>query len=163
MTKDPTNKNFDYILLLNRGQIWEKIGDNTKAFDDYSAALKINENSSNVLYLRANIHFKRGEFEDCIIDCEAAITSKASEKAKKLIKSAKTSLLSKPKENCYTVLGISSTSSSSEIKKAYRKLSLIVHPDKAPGDATAVDKAKLARKFRDVKEAHDVATAKSKN
>lgn len=140
--------------------IWDKIGDNIKAFDDYSAAQKINENSSKVLYLRAQIHFKRGEFEDCIIDCEAAIKSKVTEQAKKLIESAKKSLGSNPKAECFEVLGISSSSSSGEIKKAYRKLSLIFHPDKAPADATAVDKQKFARKFRDIKEAHDRAMPK---
>ena len=37
-------------------------------------------------------------------------------------------------ENYYNVLGVSNTASSDEIKKAYRKLSLMYHPDKSVGN-----------------------------
>ena len=43
-------------------------------------------------------------------------------------------------ENFYDILGINVNSNSSEIKKAYRALSMKYHPDKNPGDNEAVGK-----------------------
>ncbi|MFI1915516.1 molecular chaperone DnaJ [Nocardia sp. NPDC020380] len=50
----------------------------------------------------------------------------------------------------YKELGISSSATQDEIKKAYRKLARDLHPDKNPGDATAEER------FKAVSEAHAV-------
>ena len=54
------------------------------------------------------------------------------------------------KRDYYSVLGISRTASSADIKKAYRKLALKYHPDKNPGDKSAEDR------FKEISEAYDV-------
>ena len=50
----------------------------------------------------------------------------------------------------YEVLEISKDASQSEIKKAFRKLSILYHPDKNPGDESA------AQRFMDINNAHDI-------
>ena len=50
----------------------------------------------------------------------------------------------------YTLLGVSSTATAGEIKKAYHKKALQYHPDKNPGDAEA------EKKFKEVNLAHEV-------
>jgi molecular chaperone DnaJ len=54
------------------------------------------------------------------------------------------------KRDFYEVLGVSKSSSSDEIKKAYRKLAIKYHPDKNPGDAVAEDK------FKEAAEAYEI-------
>ncbi len=52
--------------------------------------------------------------------------------------------------NLYQVLGLDSTASADEIKKAYRFYALKFHPDKHKGDKF------FEMKFREVKEAYDI-------
>ena len=44
-----------------------------------------------------------------------------------------------PKFILYDILGLQKTATGDEIKKAYRKLALLKHPDKCPGDDKAAD------------------------
>lgn len=156
---DQSNENYVAQMFYNRGFSYEKIGNPDKAFAEFSEALRINEAFGEALYRRANIHFNKREYADCIVDCKAAKTHR---EAKKLLDMAEKSLKATPKRSCYEILGIRNSASSGEIKKTYRKLSLQFHPDKAASDATALEKSKMSQKFRDVKEAHDTAMARCK-
>ncbi|XP_044074028.1 dnaJ homolog subfamily B member 2 [Siniperca chuatsi] len=57
----------------------------------------------------------------------------------------------------YNILGVSKTSSQDDIKKAYRKLALKWHPDKNPDN-----KEEAERKFKELAEAYEVLSDKSK-
>jgi curved DNA-binding protein CbpA len=58
---------------------------------------------------------------------------------------------SNEKENSpYNILGLSRKSTSRDIKKAYRKLSLLHHPDRNPGDTSATET------FARLVSAHDI-------
>ncbi|XP_073329098.1 dnaJ homolog subfamily B member 2 isoform X2 [Pagrus major] len=57
----------------------------------------------------------------------------------------------------YNVLGVSKTATEDDIKKAYRKLALKWHPDKNPDNKDEAEK-----KFKEVAEAYEVLSDKSK-
>ena len=50
----------------------------------------------------------------------------------------------------YAILNIDETATAADIKKAYRKLTMIYHPDKNPGDPTAT------KKFQEISSAYEV-------
>ena len=53
-----------------------------------------------------------------------------------------------PREDLYAVLGIPRGADAAAIKSAYRRLSMELHPDRNPGDATAGNKfARIGQAF----------------
>ena len=58
-----------------------------------------------------------------------------------------------PIKDPYQILGIPSTSTETDIKKAYRQLALKLHPDKQSGTLTDSQRDALDKQFHDVKDA----------
>src|SRR3546814_1481898 len=54
------------------------------------------------------------------------------------------------KRDYYEVLGVSRDAGDDELKKAYRRCAMKYHPDRNPGDASAIES------FKECKEAYDV-------
>jgi DnaJ-class molecular chaperone len=59
-------------------------------------------------------------------------------------------------KNYYSTLGVEKNASEDDIKKSYKKLALLHHPDKNPGNSESVEK------FREVAEAYSVLSNKDK-
>jgi len=60
------------------------------------------------------------------------------------------------RKDYYKLLGLSKDCTEQEIKKAYRKLAIIHHPDKNPDDEDAADR------FKEIQEAHETLSDSQK-
>src|SRR4030067_99777 len=60
------------------------------------------------------------------------------------------------KKDYYETLGVARNASEAEIKKAYRRLAMKLHPDRNPDDKTA------EAKFKEAKDAYEILTAGEK-
>lgn len=59
------------------------------------------------------------------------------------------------KQDYYTILGIEKGASTDEIKKAYRRLASVHHPDKIPGPDGSAEKRAAEERFKTIKEAYE--------
>ncbi|KAG8954533.1 hypothetical protein FRC03_011441 [Tulasnella sp. 419] len=141
------------VLLSNRATTLVKLKRHEEALQDTTESIELNPTSWKVFRTQAKIHLAMEEYEDAVRDFKAAQEqckidgSTAEQKAiAEDLKDAELQLKRSKTKDYYKILGVTRDCTEVEIKKAYRKESLIHHPDKG-GDE---------EKFKLVVEAHSV-------
>jgi preprotein translocase subunit Sec63 len=93
-----------------------------------------------------------GQFEDCLIDCEASMSIHWEEQTRTLYEDVLN--LMKSDIKCpYKTLGVSKSASMQEIKAAYQNLTLKYHPSQNR-NATEEDRMKIEWKFEEIAKAY---------
>ncbi|KAG8775529.1 hypothetical protein FRC12_001434 [Ceratobasidium sp. 428] len=126
------------VLLSNRATAQFKLKQLEPALEDTNASLALNPDSYKALRTRGRIQLELEHFEEAVRDFKSAEEAAEAEnaaigeqralagetrQAEVLLKRSKT-------KDYYKILNISRDCSDSDIKKAYRRESLIHHPDK---------------------------------
>ncbi|KIJ30739.1 hypothetical protein M422DRAFT_70960 [Sphaerobolus stellatus SS14] len=134
-------------LLSNRATALVKLERYDDALNDTNASLVLVSTSYKALRTRARIHLAKEEYDAAITDFKASLEqvriegSQAEERnLKQELKDAEIALKRSKSKDYYKILGVPKEATEIEIKKAYRKMSLVHHPDKG-GDE---EKFKLA-------------------
>lgn len=91
-----------------------------------------------------------GNWEDALREYNAIKEANPSEPGiQKEIRNAELEMKKAKRKDYYKILGVEKDADDNQIKKAYRKLAIIHHPDKNPDDPEA------AERFEDVGEAYE--------
>jgi DnaJ homolog subfamily C member 7 len=147
---DPTNKGTNSKLLQNRAMARMKTKEFKSAVDDCDQALKLDPTYTKARKTRAKALGESGDWEQAVKDLKELAESNPEEPGiQKEIRSAELELKKSKRKDYYKILSIDKDASEQEIKKAYRKLAIVHHPDKNPGDEAA------AERFKDVGEAYE--------
>jgi DnaJ family protein C protein 7 len=140
---------------MNKALCHAKLLKNDAALEDLSKAIECNPDYSKA-------YMKRGEINTIIEDFEEAVRDYANVErispgqfgVKKILNEAKIKLKASKRKDYYKILNISKDADASDIKKAYRKLALVWHPDKNSGDTAQMTKAE--KMFKDIGEAYAI-------
>ncbi|PPQ88738.1 hypothetical protein CVT25_008545 [Psilocybe cyanescens] len=126
-------------LLSNRATTLLKLNRHEDALADTDASLLLSPNSFKALRTRARIHLLLEKFDACVADFKSAIEQAQTDGStsdtevrslKGELKKAEAALKRSKTKDYYKILGVSRTCTEIDIKKAYRRESLIHHPDK---------------------------------
>lgn len=99
---------------------------------------------------RAKAMGESGDWEGAVRELKAIAESHPQEAGMaKEIRQAELELKKSKRKDFYKILGVERDATDNEIKKAYRKLAIVHHPDKNPDDADAADK------FKEIGEAYE--------
>lgn len=147
---DPSNKNTNSKILQNRALCHTRQKSWKQAIADCERALELDPTYTKARKTRAKALGESGNWEEAVRDLKAIHEANPSEPGiTKDIRDAELELKKSKRKDYYKILGLSKDCTEQEIKKAYRKLAIIHHPDKNPDDADAADR------FKEIQEAHE--------
>merc|ERR1739838_698748 len=154
---DPLNKHTNAKLYFNRATVGSKLNNATQAIDDCTAAINLDEGYLKAYLRRAKCYQAEEKHEEAVRDYEKVCKLDRNTEHKRLLHEAKIQLKRSKRKDYYKILGVQKGGTEDEIKKSYRKMALVHHPDR---HANATDKEKHEHevKFKEIGEAYAVLT-----
>lgn len=136
-----------------------------QTIEDCSDSLKINRKYYKAILLRAQCYKQLCKYKESIKDYKAALKIQKTDDIKCELAQAESEYANikyneykrrqKPKKNHYQVLNINETASDDDIRRAYKNLAKIHHPDRH-ANATEDDKRKQTEIFKEISNAYEV-------
>lgn len=120
------------------------------AIADCNRALDLDPSYLKARKTKAKALGEAGDHEESVREYKAVQEANPSEpNIARDIRNAELELKKSKRKDYYKILGVDRDASADEIKKAYRKLAIVHHPDKNPDDESA------AERFKDIGEAYE--------
>ncbi|KPM35342.1 hypothetical protein AK830_g11219 [Neonectria ditissima] len=147
---DPSNKSMNAKLLQNRAQCRIKLKEYDEAVADCNRAIGLDPGYMKVRKTKANATGLAGKWEDAVNEWKSIQELDPEDRTiMKEIRKAELELKKSLRKDYYKIMGLEKTAGPDEIKRAYRKMAVKLHPDKNPGDPHAEEK------FKDMQEAYE--------
>lgn len=147
---DPSNKGINSKILQNRALCRIKLKQYEDAISDCDRAISMDPNYLKARKTKANALGQAERWEDAVREWKSIQEIEPEDRGiAKEIRRAELELKKAQRKDYYKILGIEKTADDNAIKKAYRKLAIVHHPDKNPGDEQA------EARFKDISEAYE--------
>jgi DnaJ homolog subfamily C member 7 len=154
---DPLNKGTNSKILNNRAMCYSKQKQYSKAIEDCDRAIQLDPSYTKARKTRAKALGEGGDWEEAVRAYKAIQEQSPEEPGiAKDIKYAELELKKSKRKDYYRILGVEKDADDRQIKTAYRKLAVVHHPDKNPGDPSAEER------FKDIQEAHETLSDPAK-
>lgn len=147
---DPTNKDMNSKILQNRAQAYINLKEYDSAVKDCTEALRLDPDYLKALKVRAKAYGAAENWEEAVRDYKSVAEKNPGEKGiQEDVRKAEFELKKAQRKDYYKILGIGKDASDHEIKKAYRKLAIVYHPDKNQNSESSDEK------FKEIGEAYE--------
>ncbi|KAI9891097.1 MAG: hypothetical protein M1814_003296 [Vezdaea aestivalis] len=147
---DPKNRGTNSKINANKGQCLMKAKKYQEALAAFDRAIELDQSYSKAKKLRAKALGESGNWQDAVTELKALAEENPGDTSfAKEVRSAELELKKSKRKDHYKTLGVEKDANDNDIKKAYRKLAIVHHPDKNPDDAAAADK------FKEIGEAYE--------
>jgi DnaJ family protein C protein 7 len=154
---DPSNKLTNSKILQNRALCHSRQKSWKEAIADCDKALELDPGYTKARKTRAKALGESGNWQEAVREYKAIQEENPSEPGiAKDIRNAELEEKKAQRKDYYKILGIEKDATEQQIKKAYRKLAIVHHPDKNPGDEEA------AERFKEIQEAHETLSDEQK-
>ncbi|RYP73147.1 hypothetical protein DL771_003783 [Monosporascus sp. 5C6A] len=147
---DPSNKSTNSKILQNRAMCRLKLKQYQEAIADCERAISLDPSYLKARKTKANALGLAEKWEDAIHEWKSIQELDPEDRTiAKEIRKAELELKKSQRKDYYKILNVPKDADDNTIKKAYRKLAIVHHPDKNPNDEQA------AERFKDIGEAYE--------
>ncbi|KAK8055984.1 small glutamine-rich tetratricopeptide repeat-containing protein A [Apiospora rasikravindrae] len=147
---DPTNRGTNAKLLQNRALCRLKLKQYNEAVADCDRAVSLDPQYIKARKTKANALGQADRWEDAVREWKSIQEMDPEDRTiPKEVRKAELELKKSQRKDYYKILNVEKSADDTQIKKAYRKLAIVHHPDKNPGDDAA------AERFKDIGEAYE--------
>ncbi|KAK9235490.1 hypothetical protein V1525DRAFT_409872 [Lipomyces kononenkoae] len=154
---DKCNKGTNSKLYSNRATVNMRLNRFEDAIADCNSALELDPDFVKVRRTKARALGQLEKWDEAVQEFQKAVEVDSSDaNLRAELREAELEVKKAKRKDYYKILGISKSADETEIKKAYRKMALVYHPDKNPDDPTSHEK------FKDVGEAYEVLSDSQK-
>ncbi|KAL8480644.1 hypothetical protein ACS0TY_027254 [Phlomoides rotata] len=152
LAMDPNHTAHNLHLHLGLCKVYVKLGRGKDAVTSCTDVLDIDEEQTEALVQRGEAKLLVEDWDGAVADLKAAAEKSPQDmNIREALSRAERSLKLSQRKDWYKILGVSKTTSISEIKKAYKKLALLWHPDK-----NVENREEAEAKFREIAAAYEV-------
>lgn len=139
----------------NLGQAYFKTRKPKKAVQACNRALQHDPNNAEAMFTRAEARIAEGEYEGAFQDAKTLHAKQPGDmRYRELYSRAQNALQKSKMKDHYKTLGVDRAASDLDIKKAYRRLAKLYHPDKVQGDEAKKEEA--GKKFQEVADSYEI-------
>ncbi|EOO04138.1 putative small glutamine-rich tetratricopeptide repeat-containing protein a protein [Phaeoacremonium minimum UCRPA7] len=147
---DPSNRGTNSKLLQNRALCLTKLKQYDEAIRDCEKAISLDPSYTKARKTKANALGAAERWEDAVREWKSIAELDPEDRTiQKEVKRAELELKKSQRKDYYKILAVAKDADDATIKKAYRKLAIVHHPDKNPGDEQA------EARFKDISEAYE--------
>jgi len=147
---DPSNKGTNSKILQNRALCLIKLKQYDSAIADCDRAISLDPGYVKARKTKANALGQADRWDEASKEWNSLAELYPEDSSiKKEAKKAQLELKKAQRKDYYKILGVPKDADDNQIKKAYRKLAVVHHPDKNPGDEEA------EARFKDIGEAYE--------
>ncbi|KAL6141980.1 hypothetical protein ACLB2K_060265 [Fragaria x ananassa] len=152
LAMDPNHLAHNVHLHLGLCKLLVKLGRGKDALSSCNEALNIDEELLEALVQRGEAKLLTEDWEGAVEDLKSAAQKSPQDmNIRETYMRAEKALKMSKRKDWYKILGVSKTSSISEIKRAYKKLALQWHPDK-----NVENREEAEEKFREIAAAYEI-------
>ncbi|KAB5523024.1 small glutamine-rich tetratricopeptide repeat-containing protein A [Coniochaeta sp. 2T2.1] len=154
---DPANKQTNSKMLRNMATAKIQLKQFDEAIADCERAISLDPSYMNARKTKANAFGGAERWEDAVREWKSIQEMDPEDRTiAKEIRRAELELKKSQRKDYYKILGVSKDADDNQIKKAYRKLAIVHHPDKNPDDKEA------EARFKDISEAYETLSDSQK-
>ena len=158
---EPLNGKVNSRLHFNISICYGKMNQFQMSLDACNQAIALDSEYEKALLKKVQLMISLEMFEEAVREAESVHKKFKSNRTKVIVEEARGALKKSKHKDYYKILGVDKMANEEEIKKAYKKMAMVHHPDRH-SNATEEERKVHEKKFKDLGEAYAVLSDRTK-